>query len=649
MWDNMKTVCVMLIVFLLVGMLTFSSSLQPVRAAEVMAIEYIYIRENGTVDPPEAPISTGDQVTYFLSDNIANRSLVIERDNITFNGGGWTISGTEELNSIGVNVTGRHNVTILNTNIEKFEMGVHVVYSSMIRLEGNNVSNNRILYWMDFPLPEYFWTGIGISVSRSNKTDILSNTASNNIFGIYVYESNDTNVMDNNASSNNQHEDTTYYGTGISVYDSKNITVADNMVSNNGVMGINLASGTVDYPCFNNTVRNNTITGHAFGAYSYGLYVSWSRDNVIAENSICSNIYGVNIRYFSQSQTIKNNNISSNSWGIYCDESTNNTISNNTFLKNAEGIRFENCSNNKILQNNILNSSSFGIYIRSYSSNNLVLGNNVSYSFNGVMFTESSNNHVFWNRLSSSNNSLVIYYYSSNNEVADNDISSNDKGITITYGSYNTKVFHNNFIGNAEHVYTDMNSTWDNSYPCGGNYWSNYTGSDLYSGTLQDETGSDGIGDAPHAVNMNNTDQFPLMAPITVFEVGTWEDLTRYVDVISNSTISNFEVNVGEKTVNFNVTGETGAGFCRVIIPNIIVETLWNGNYTVTVNGAPVEFRNWTDTENKYIYFTYPHSTHEIVIIPEFPITALVAFLIITATLVIAFKKRKQPQPMNSK
>jgi len=629
---NRKFASKMALALLLIGMVTLTFNIQPVKAPN--GLDKIYIRADGSIDPPDAPISTGDNVTYFLLENI-NKSIIIERDNVTFNGRGLTISGPEETNSIGINVTGRYNVTIKNTNIEKFDMGIYAVYSSHITLTGNNASNNQFYYFIDFDI---VWTGTGISIFRSNETLIFNNTVSNNIFGINTYQSNNTRVVNNNASYNNQHEGSTYYGTGIYISESKNITVTDNVVANNGAMGISVGSAV------NNTIRNNTITGHAFGAYSYGLYVSWSRDNAIAENSIFSNLYGIYVRYYSQNQTIINNNVSLNTWGVYFDNSPTNTIINNTLFKNVDGITFENnASYNKILYNTISNTTSFGIYIRSGSRNNLVLGNNVSNGTRGIRFTESSNNTIFGNIISSSTSEgLIIYYYSFFNEVINNNITSNPQGLIITYSSYDNKIFHNNFIGNTAHVYTDMNSTWDNGYPYGGNYWSNYTGIDLYSGPLQNETGSDGIGDAAHIVSAgNNTDHYPFMAPINTFDAATWDGLMCHVDISSNSTISNFKISTTAKTISFNVTGATGSGFCRVIIPNIIAQTLWSGNYSVLVNGSPVTFKNWTDTENTYIYFTYPHSEREVIIIQEFPSAMLLPLLMLFTIFAIILTKKK--------
>jgi hypothetical protein len=53
----------------------------------------------------------------------------------------------------------------------------------------------------------------------------------------------------------------------------------------------------------------------------------------------------------------------------------------------------------------------------------------------------------------------------------------------------------------------------DNRYPSGGNYWSDYNGTDLYGGPFQNVTGSDGKGDTPYSIDVNNVDHYPLMTP----------------------------------------------------------------------------------------------------------------------------------------
>jgi parallel beta-helix repeat protein len=586
-----KIVYGIVLIAFLTGILTLQTSIQPAKASD--GFGYIYIKADGSIDPPDAPISKdAENVTYSLTADIANRTIIIERDNIIFDGNNCKISGPEEYGRFGINLTNRNNIVIKNTVVEKFHIGIYVLYSTKITITGNNASYNKI-FWITFD-PEYqiFWEGDGIAVLRSNETLIFNNTLSNNLYGTYIGQSNNTRIYSNKIYDNKQYE-STWFGWGISIYESKNVTAINNLISNNAVYGIYGGALSAEGYGSGSVIHNNTISGHEYGVSIRGYDVV-ARDYAISENSIFSNNWGVYVNK-AQNQTIMNNNVSSNTCGICLVGSTNNTIINNTLFENAYGITFGNSVNHsRILFNTILRSSAFGINISDNSNNNLLVGNNITL---------------------------------------------NGHGISITYDCHNTKIFHNNFIDNTQHVFTDMNSTWDNGYPSGGNYWSNYTGVDIKWGVNQNETGSDGIGDTKHIINENNTDCYPLMAPINLFDAGVWEEKTQYAKVISNSTVSNFQINTTEKIISFNVTGETGAGFCRVIIPKVIADTLWLGNYMVLVNGVPVEFRNWTDTENVYLYFTYSHSEKEVVIIPEFSSIAFMPLLMLLTMLTLIMKK----------
>jgi hypothetical protein len=106
-------------------------------------------------------------------------------------------------------------------------------------------------------------------------------------------------------------------------------------------------------------------------------------------------------------------------------------------------------------------------------------------------------------------------------------------------------------------------------------------------------TGSDGIGDAPYTFDIFNQDNYPLIAPISLFDLGIWNGEPCRVEIVSNSTVSNFQLNTTQKILSFNVTCETGLGFCRVSIPNIVAQNLWQRNYTVLVDGEqPLNIRN---------------------------------------------------------
>ena len=233
-------------------------------------------------------------------------------------------------------------------------------------------------------------------------------------------------------------------------------------------------------------------------------------------------------------------------------------------------------------------------------------------------------------------------------KVVGNYIVNNSYGIMLVYGSSNNKIFHNNFINNAYQAYDSFNNTWDDGYPSGGNYWSDYAGTDVKSGFYQNEAGSDGIGDMPYTIDANNTDHYPLMAQISFFDAGTWNDITYYVLIISNSTLSDFYFNPDEGAfARFWVKGETETetfGFCRVAIPKNL---LWvEDGWTVYVGDDQVIPTVASDDKYAYLFFTYNHSTKTIEIygthaIPEFPsLIILPLFMKVTLLAVIVYKKK---------
>jgi hypothetical protein len=69
-------------IFLLIVMITSRFYIQAVGASST-----IYIRADGSIDPPAAPISSSDNITYTLTGNIAE-PVVIERSNIIVDGDG---------------------------------------------------------------------------------------------------------------------------------------------------------------------------------------------------------------------------------------------------------------------------------------------------------------------------------------------------------------------------------------------------------------------------------------------------------------------------------------------------------------------------------------------------------------------------------
>jgi len=154
-----------IILFLTVIML-----IPPFRAVINAADESIHVRSDGLIYPPTVPIATADNETYTLTDDVLS-PITVERDNIVIDGMGHTIQGTGGYGSNGVNLNGRSNITIKNTQITEFWQGISIVASSNI-----NVTSNLITYHYD---------GI-VTTSSFNNTMTENTIASNYDDAIYL-------------------------------------------------------------------------------------------------------------------------------------------------------------------------------------------------------------------------------------------------------------------------------------------------------------------------------------------------------------------------------------------------------------------------------------------------------------------------------
>jgi len=231
---------------LLISMFTLALNIQLVKASET-----IYIRADGSVDPPTAPIQR-DGDLYTFTDNI-NGSIVVQRDNIVVNGAGYTVQGTGS--ETGISLAGRSNVIIQNTNIKGFSEGVEIegLYGggSNNVIQRNNVTNN----------------GWGISLSgHSSKNSISGNNITNNSEGIRFRWTNKNNTVYGNSITNND--------IGISLDGfitagyrecPENNRIYENNIANNMEAGVELG-GCLNNIFYHNNILNNTIViDTAFG------------------------------------------------------------------------------------------------------------------------------------------------------------------------------------------------------------------------------------------------------------------------------------------------------------------------------------------------------------------------------------------------
>ena len=171
-------------------------------------------------------------------------------------------------------------------------------------------------------------------------------------------------------------------------------------------------------------------------------------------------------------------------FGIDLESSSNVTVANNTISEIGNGVYS-------------MGSPTAGIYV-SGGSSNIIVGNNLSKNYDGMSFLETRNNLVVENNIIASFNPWGVSSY----------------GI-VFWGASNNIIYHNNFINNSAQAHDDsFNSpssvnTWDNGYPSGGNFWSDYLTRYPQASMIENS----GIGSTSYVIDSQNVDHYPLVEP----------------------------------------------------------------------------------------------------------------------------------------
>ena len=209
--------------------------------------------------------------------------------------------------------------------------------------------------------------------------------------------------------------------------------------------------------------------------------------------------------------------------GVYLRKAHYCNISENIIKTNGQiGIYLLGSSYNIISRNNITHNGN-GIWLTAiqegyfvdFTLYNIIANNNITSNYYSLNLVYSSYNNVSGNNIAKSQYGVWIEDSVDNTFLENSIVENGFYGVYLTgYKSANNRFYHNSFINNSRHVYSDgCVSVWDNGYPYGGNYWSDYKGVDEKSGPNQDKPGSDGIGDTPYIIDSNNVDNYPLMNP----------------------------------------------------------------------------------------------------------------------------------------
>jgi len=618
-----KLSLIIILTILVAGILSISLRIQRVRGAGTI---YVYIRENGQIDPITANITTLDNVTYtFNGTNYA--FLEIERGNIVVEGSDYALEGM----NWGTGLSWSHvsNITVKNLKISGFDAGVSVYNSSNNVFYGNEIIDNNHFGFSIYRSSNdtiyentissngegYSYAGhSSIDIAYcSNSTIKLNNITENyNLDGIYFLESSDCHIYENNITKN-------YFG--IRLLSSSN---------NNGIYANTITASNLDgiyiHESSNNTLHANLLYDNRYGFFVYGYDLTEYFHNIDTTNTVNGKPVYYLINQHDESVTsltypeigfmafinstnieIEGLNLTGNSQGLLLAYTNNSIVTANKIISNYNGLVLFNSFENSLRRNTVTENEYRGIYL-DYSNFNNVLENTIrDNDYQGIYVSDSENNTIYRNTIA--NHEYAIELYGTNN-----------------------RFYLNNFVNNSQQIDSyDMINFWDNSLE--GNYWSDYDSADL---------DHDGIGDIKYEIDSNNSDHRPLMGMFRSFNTSVGE----HVNVISNSTIEDFQYFQDNSTIKMyasNMTSNQTYGFCRVMIPHTLMNVT-NIEVIIDNETTPLLHHNYTLHENSthgWIYFAYPHSKREIDIIPELSSFTILPLFIVATLLVVMVHRRK--------
>jgi parallel beta-helix repeat protein len=373
------------------------------------------------------------------------------------------------------------SVSVENTSVSFGASGFVVRSSDRVRLSRNSVAQNA---------------GDGIAIFGSSQVVLSGNNITYNRDGVYVQDSSSLLFQGNSISSNTQDgafltnvtkaeiEACTFASnrwSGLVLSGASNLSVSVNLVFSNGRDGIeiNTAAGVV--------VDSNTVFANQDGIRLNGVSaakvelndLSATRDSGIVVES-------------SHAVSIAHNIVSASGYaGILLGSVSNATLFGNRVSNSPYGMSLLLVSHATVRSNNVTLSRSNGIYFAG-TDNMTVEGNNASRNSNGIA-VETTQNATFMGNLASRN--LIGIYL---------------------FRSVRNLVVSNRFEWNGVQAIDDAGpeNRWDNGYPAGGNFWTDYIGVDRCTGVNQDVCNDpDGIGDTPYYIDTTSFDRYPLMRP----------------------------------------------------------------------------------------------------------------------------------------
>ena len=271
---------------------------------------------------------------------------------------------------------------------------------------------------------------------------------------------------------------------------------------------------------FPGVIANSTLTGNGDGILLRdsnnilvsGVTVHDSQTGVHLLDSAFLNIRGnritdsgTGINVSSSLVDVFHNTIVNTDNGIFVGSYASLDIEHN-YITGPRGFTLDGSGTVIAMYNRIIGSSGPTVHLYEYGVS--------EYQTGGVDLENNTITNIMVTNLHSGPAGINITS-SSDSFVIGNTIRAGDSYGIVLHNTSEGSVYHNNVLNNTIQAFDDNPSQnlWDNGYPSGGNFWSDFTGVDICSGPQQNICPSpDGIGDTPYVFN-HDTDQYPLVRP----------------------------------------------------------------------------------------------------------------------------------------
>ena len=299
-------------------------------------------------------------------------------------------------------------------------------------------------------------------------------------------------------------------------------------------------------------------------------------------------------------------------------------------LNSDTNIRIENSTISGIWDIQAMNAVSYTGLIVQDGSFNTIAGNVFVNNLRGMSLFDTSNNLIERNTITCETNSWNLY-----DSVG---------GIYFANASDNT-IYHNNFNVTIGSQAGDNNSinVWDDGYPSGGNYWSDYHSKYPRAQMI----GDSGIGNVSYVVDSQNKDNYPLLSPFD-FSLFLFRTTKPEIQVLSaenqtyssNNVAFNYAIDKATSWMGYSLDNKDNV----TVTGNFTIANMTNGMHNIaiyandTFGNMGIQTTNFNVNQINSTADNYPVVTQTLVII------AVVAVITVIMASLLLYRRHRKNQ-----